>query len=753
MNPLEDIVVALQPITPILPFPLPNSVRLLDVTSAAGATGNPPFSNLNPYSNAGITTVNEPQNFGWEYVWHCHILGHEENDMMRPIIFQVAPPAPSSLAAVNDINTAGQVDLVFTDNSANETGFIVQRDLDPSFPNPVSIAVGPSATLNAAKEGVDWGSPQTAIDNPGSGTYFYRVQAVDDGWAGGMSQTYNAGILGKLYSGWSNVAFVGTAANATVSPSPLLFGSVLVNTTSAAQMVTVSNAAGAGTLAISGVSFTGANPGDFVITANTCTSSLAGGSSCTISVALRPTATGSRAAALTITSSNPKALSVSLSGAGVAPVISPNNNAFQFGNITVGTTTTNPQVLTITNNGNAPLVINGATISGGNASDFAISYNGCPIGGAGVPAGQNCMISMTFTPKATGNRSSVLIINSSDPVTPVLNISLSGFGTQSIAAISPASLTFPVQLVNTTSATQTVTLSNTGNVAYTINSVSLTGTNSADFVLNYSCTIGGNGMAGGGNCSISVTFRPTAAGPRTAVVNIVTTANVNPTLAINVTGTGTQVNLSTTSLTFAPQVVGTQSASQQVTLTNTGPTALHINSITLAGANPTDFTQTSNCPVGGNLGSGGSCRVTLRFGPTAVGVRSGTLAISTNDAGTPVASVTLTGTGIQAAVSLTPTSYDFGAVTAKSTSAPFAFTLKNSGTAAVTINNISIGGANGNRFNQTNNCGNTLAVGASCTVNVTFTPNKAGTAYSGTLQINDNAPNSPQTATLTGTGQ
>lgn len=95
----------------------------------------------------------------------------------------------------------------------------------------------------------------------------------------------------------------------------------------------------------------------------------------------------------------------------------------------------------------------------------------------------------------------------------------------------------------------------------------------------------------------------------------------------------------------------------------------------------------------------------------------------------------------------------FGAVTAKTTSAPFPFTLLNFGTAPLTINNISIGGANGSRFNQSNNCGSTLAVGASCTVNVTFTPQKAGTAYSATLQISDNAPGSPQTATLTGTGQ
>jgi FtsP/CotA-like multicopper oxidase with cupredoxin domain len=752
MNPLEDITVALQPVTPAPPFPVPNSVRLPDVTSAAGTTGNPPFSNLDPFTNAGVVTANEPQNYGWEYVWHCHILGHEENDMMRPVIFQVPPVAPGSLAAANDPINPGQVILAWTDNSANETGFTIQRDVDPTFPNPVLISAPPSSKLNGANEGTDWGGIQTINDNAGNGTFFYRVQAVDNGWAGSLSQSYNASILGTLYSPWSNVATVGTAANASVTPTPFSFGSVLVNQKSAAQTFTVSNASGAGTLAISGVSISGANPGDFAISSNTCTASLAAGANCTISVIFQPVATGGRAATLTIASSNPTPLAVPLSGTAIAPIISPSNNAFQFGNITVGTTST-PQTLNINNTGNAPLTFNGITISGGNSTDFTITANTCPILGTGIQPGFGCAISMAFKPSATGNRSTVLVISSSDPVTPVLNISLSGVGNQSVAAVSPASLNYPLQLVNTTSTAQTVTLSNTGNVAYTISSIALSGGNITDYVLNYNCPIGGAGLAGGGTCNISVGFRPTAAGPRSSSIVITTTANVNPKPAVGLSGTGTQVNVSTPALTFAPQVVGTQSATQQMTLTNTGPAGLGITAIALTGANPGDFTQTSTCPVGGTIAPGGSCRVTMRFAPTAVGKRTATLAITTNDPGTPIANVSLTGTGIQAAVSLTPTSHDFGAVTARSTSAPFAFTLTNSGTAPLTINRINFGGANPNRFNQTNNCGASLAIGASCTISVTFTPQRAGTAYPATLQIAENAPGSPQTATLTGTGQ
>jgi hypothetical protein len=738
--------VALQPITPILPWPVANSVRAMDVTAPIGSTGQ--FTNVNPITNNPTPTFNALQNFGWEYVWHCHILGHEENDMMRPIIFQVPPAAPLNLTAANDSNIPAQVNLSWMDNSASETGFLLQRDISPAFTSPTNVKTVPaSGTLNAAGEGTSWGGVLTTTDTPGSGNFFYRIQAVDNGWTGTYSQTWNSTLLANVVSAWSNPASVGTAPSITLSPTSLIFANQSVNTTSVAQAVTLSNAAGAGVLAVTGITFTG-NAGDFAQT-NNCGASLAAGATCTINVAFRPASSGARAATMAIASSNPTALAVSLTGTGVAPAISPDNNAYQFGSITVGTTSA-PQTMTLKNVGNAPLIINGFGLSGGNTLDFA-STSTCPIGGTGLPVGITCTVSMTFTPKAIGSRSSILVVSSNDPVTPALNISLSGVGTQSVAALSATSLTFPVQLVNTTSAVQTVTLSNTGNIAFTLTSIVAAGANAGDYTANYTCPIGGAGLAPGANCAINVTFRPLAAGARSATVNVVTTANLNPTPTIALSGTGTQVNISTQALTFAPQVVGTNSASQQVTLTNTGPAVLAITPIAIAGTNPGDFTQTTNCPA--NLNAGASCRITATFRPTAAGVRSAVLNVTTNDPGTPARQITMTGTATQAAVALTPTSHDFGGVTAKGNSTPFVFTLTNSGTALLTINNIAIGGADASRFNRTTTCGGTLAVGASCTIRVTFSPQKAGTAYNATLQVSDNAPGSPQTATLTGTGQ
>ena len=209
MNPLEDILVALQPITPQLPWPIPNSIRLEDPVRSPGYTGAD-FSNIDPFTGGGAATTNDPTNFGWEYVWHCHILGHEENDMMRPIVFQVPPAAPSNLTAVESTTPPLSVTLTFTDNSASETGFTIERDIDPAFPNPITISVGASTPMNAAGEGTTWGGPITATDNTvvGSTLYYYRVQAIDDGFKAPPSQAYNS--TPPVLSGWSNTVSLST---------------------------------------------------------------------------------------------------------------------------------------------------------------------------------------------------------------------------------------------------------------------------------------------------------------------------------------------------------------------------------------------------------------------------------------------------------------------------------------------------------------------------------------------------------------
>jgi FtsP/CotA-like multicopper oxidase with cupredoxin domain len=125
--PLEDTIVALRPIVPQLPWEVPNAIRNMNPMDPTGSTKL--FNNVDPQGNPTTPIVNSLVNFGWEYVYHCHILSHEEMDMMRPVTLAMPPVAPSNLA-VNSYTGTGtnkRAVLTWNDNSITETSFLVQR--------------------------------------------------------------------------------------------------------------------------------------------------------------------------------------------------------------------------------------------------------------------------------------------------------------------------------------------------------------------------------------------------------------------------------------------------------------------------------------------------------------------------------------------------------------------------------------------------------------------------------------------------
>ncbi|MHB8842505.1 MAG: multicopper oxidase domain-containing protein, partial [Candidatus Aquicultor sp.] len=123
VSPLEDSIVALRPIVPQLPFEIPNSIRDLSPMDPEGSTMG--FNNVDPSGNPTNPITNQLVNYGWEYVWHCHILSHEEMDMMRPQSL-VLPPLKADGLSFSYIG--GQAQITFNDNSITETSFDVQRD-------------------------------------------------------------------------------------------------------------------------------------------------------------------------------------------------------------------------------------------------------------------------------------------------------------------------------------------------------------------------------------------------------------------------------------------------------------------------------------------------------------------------------------------------------------------------------------------------------------------------------------------------
>lgn len=203
-------------------------------------------------------------------------------------------------------------------------------------------------------------------------------------------------------------------------------------------------------------------------------------------------------------------------------------------------------------------------------------------------------------------------------------------------------------------------------------------------------------------------------------------------------------------LTFANQTAGTTSTAKTATLQNTGNASLTISSITIAGTNPSDFSESNTC--GASLAAGSSCTISVTFTPASAASYSATLTVTDNASGSPQV-VALSGTGtapLVPAASLTPSTLSFSTVTG-TTSAAKAATLTNTGNAALAISSIGIAGTNPSDFSQTNTCGASLAAGSSCTLSVTFAPASVAN-FSATLSIADSASGSPHSVTLSGTG-
>lgn len=504
------------------------------------------------------------------------------------------------------------------------------------------------------------------------------------------------------------LAGAGQQTSATLNPAALAFGSQAVSTSSAAQPATMTNT-GNTPLGIAGVTTTG----QFTATHN-CPATLAAGASCTANVEFASTSMGAQAGTLSVATSA-GSYTTNLSGTGLLAVVAATPSTVAFGDQAVGSASAS-QTVTLSNTGNTAASVSAAHATG----PFAFTTT-C---GAALAANSNCTYSVTFNPTAMNGASGTLTLQTS---AGTASIALSGNGLQASASLPAGTLAFGNQPVNTVSTADTLTLVNTGNVPYPINSVTVVG----QFTVQQNC---GTSIAVGGSCYINVAFLPTAMGAQTGTLSLVTGDGTH---VVSLTGTGQQTSgsLSQTAVSFGNQAVSATSSAQAVTVSNTGNTALSLTGITATA----QFSQTNNCPS--SLAVGGTCTVNVAFTPTSQGAQSGSLTVATA-AGSYTAA--LSGTGLKAVLTASPTALSFG-TQQTATAVVKSFTLSNTGNTAATSIAITVPSA----YGATSNCGTSLAANASCVVQVTFNP-PAATAYNGTVSIASSAPTVG--VSVTGTG-
>jgi len=206
--------------------------------------------------------------------------------------------------------------------------------------------------------------------------------------------------------------------------------------------------------------------------------------------------------------------------------------------------------------------------------------------------------------------------------------------------------------------------------------------------------------------------------------------------------------VSPTSVKFPAQVLGTPSAAQSVTLSNSAPNALAISGMAFSGAAAGEYSQTNTC--GTSLSGNSSCTINITFTPKSINTRNAILTITDS---APGSTQTVAISGVGTAASFSPGSLTFAPQTVGTVSAPQTITMTDvSGNTALTLTGISITGTNASDFAQTHNCTGTLGPKKSCSINVTFKPSATG-ARTAAVSVTDSGGGSPQTIPLSGAGQ
>lgn len=410
-----------------------------------------------------------------------------------------------------------------------------------------------------------------------------------------------------------------------------------------------------------------------------------------------------------------------------------NPAAVSFGNVSVGKSSS--QTVTISNSGTATLTVNQATVSN---SQFKLSGITFPMS---MPVGQSSNLTVSVTPTASGPVNGTLSVQgdaSSAPV--VVNLSATGVAASQQISISSNSISFGSVVVGS-QGTSSLTISNTGGSDLTVSGVSVSGTGFA-----FSGITAPKVISAGQSSPVSLTFSPTTASAATGSLTITSNDPTNPTMTVALSGTGTaaptgSLQANQSSLSFGNVGTGTSSV-KQITLTNTGTGSLQITGITVSGGG---FT-TSGVTVPITLSPSSQAVLSVTFAPTAIGAATGTVTVTSNGTGSPL-SIPVSGTGVQAGLTISPASFNFGSIVDGQTKSQ-TFTITNSGTAALTISQVSINapGYSVNGLSTTS-----VAVGATATFNAVFAPTTAGN-LAGTVNIASNAPNSPATVALSGTG-
>lgn len=553
---------------------------------------------------------------------------------------------------------------------------------------------------------------------------------------GASATTGGNASLALTGTGQRNALLIGTNSNN--------FGTVVVNNTTGTINWTVSNGGDINT----GLPVLTASNNEVLVTSNGCTGVIGPSGSCVIGVAFRPSTSGSRMGVLTLTASpggsvtfTATANGQTVAGLGLAPAAGSGTN---FGDVLVGGNVVETFVLT--NTGQQATTAVTVTLNTTAGSGFALvtppATGECVSGTTMLAGGASCTIRVRFTAPAGAQTASLAATATAGGT--ATSLALVGNGQRQAALMGTITNNFGTVVVNTTSTPAvTWTINNmNGDVATGV--PTLMNSNPSEVIVgNNTCSVA---VAARGQCTISVSFRPSVDGARSGTLTLTATPGGSVTFTASATGQKPallSLAPDATSSTDFGKVLVNSSVTETFVVTNTGQQASTAVSFTLTTAALSGFTlvppAAGECVTGTTvLAGGGHCNIRVTFLAPGPGVQTASLSASAATGGTPTA-LSLNGTG-QRAAKLTGTVVrapggqgDFGSIVVGSPSGSVTWTITNGGDMSTSVPTL----ANDNPAEVivgTNNCTAALGAGGTCTITVSFSPSDIG-ARLGTLTL------------------
>jgi uncharacterized protein (TIGR03382 family) len=664
------------------------ALQPFDVVAAAAATialapGSLSFGNVNAGASASL--VAQVQNTGTaaltlSSIQRCASPATSAEYTWSPTALPITIPAGASTAlTVVYAPTAAGSDtgcIALTTNASNGPTTNLAVSGTGVVPAAPRIAVSPTS-LSFGSVTVGNPTPKTfTISNTGTATLTgtvarasgtsaeYTVSPASFSVAAGGSQvvtvtyaptdvTTDAGAVAVTSNDATtpgvSVAVTGTgvaapAPNIALAPAALTFGSVTAGG-SASLPVQVQNT-GTAPLGVTQIArcASPATSAEFTWSPAAPFTVAAGGST-TVTVTYAPTGAGADAGCLALSSNDAAdpVVSLDVSGTGLAaaaPRIAVSPTSLAFGNVTLGTSA--QRTFAISNTGSATLADTVARASGTSA-EYGISP-----ASFSVAAGASQTVTVTYVPSSAGSDGGSVVVSSNDAASPTVPVAVSGAGVTAptpAIALTPTSLSFGTVTLGS-AASLAAQVRNAGTATLNVTAVAPCAGTSAEFGWAPAAPLS---VAPGQSATLTVTYRPTAAGTDSGCLALASDDPASPTVNLGVSGTGAAqavatIALDPTAVDFGTVVLGT-TASRTTQIRNTGNAALDVTGISRCAGTASAFGWSPAAPF--SVAPGQSAALTVSYAPTAAGAEAGCLAVASSDAAHPTVQLAVAGTGAQ----------------------------------------------------------------------------------------------------------